>query len=250
MTEQPQIALVTGASSGRDIGAAICRMLAARGIEIFFTAWQAEHDWIPSFEAELAAFGVRTRGFLIDLADPAAAATVHQTVVATLGQPSILINNAAHSTQTDYLSLDAAALDAHYAVNIRTTFLLSVEFARHLQASSLLSGRIINMTSGQELGPMPGELAYVATKGAISAFTQTFAQEVAPFGITVNAVNPGPTDSTWMTDEIRSALLPKFPFGRIGTPNDVARLISFLVSDEGAWITGQILHSEGGFIRQ
>ncbi|WP_215193029.1 SDR family oxidoreductase [Exiguobacterium sp. s95] len=250
MTEQRQIALVTGASHERDIGAAICRTLAARGIEIFFTAWQAEADWIPSFEAELATFGVRARGFRIDLADPDAAFIVHQTAVTTLGQPSILINNAAHSTQTDYLSLDAVALDAHYAVNIRSTLLLSVEFARHLQASPLSSGRIINMTSGQERGPMPGELAYVATKGAISAFTQTFAQEVAPFGVTVNAVNPGPTDSTWMTDEIRSALLPKFPFGRIGAPNDVARLISFLVSDEGAWITGQVLHSEGGFIRQ
>lgn len=87
------------------------------------------------------------------------------------------------------------------------------------------------MTSGQELGPMVGELAYAATKGAISAFTRTLAQELAPIGITVNAVNPGPTDSTWMNDEIRKYLLPKFPMGRIGSPEDVARVISFLASE-------------------
>lgn len=105
------------------------------------------------------------------------------------------------------------------------------------------------MTSGQDLGPLPGELAYAATKGAISAFTRSLSQELAPLGITVNAVNPGPTDSTWMTDEIRNFLSPKFPMGRIGTPDDAARIIAFLASDEAEWITGQIIHSEGGFIR-
>lgn len=105
------------------------------------------------------------------------------------------------------------------------------------------------MTSGQDLGPMVGELAYVSTKGAISAFTRSLAQELAPLDITVNAVNPGPTDSTWMNDGIRTHLLPKFPLGRIGTPDDVAKTISFLASEEATWITGQIIHSEGGFLR-
>lgn len=96
---------------------------------------------------------------------------------------------------------------------------------------------------------MVGELAYVSTKGAISAFTRSLAQELAPLDITVNAVNPGPTDSTWMNDGIRTYLLPKFPMGRIGTPDDVAKTISFLASEEATWITGQIIHSEGGFLR-
>jgi 3-oxoacyl-[acyl-carrier protein] reductase len=96
---------------------------------------------------------------------------------------------------------------------------------------------------------MPDEIAYAATKGAMEAFVKTFAFEVAAKRITVNAVNPGPTDTGWMDEEIKQQLLCKFPFGRIGTPNDAARIIRFLASDEAEWITGQVIHSEGGFIR-
>lgn len=96
---------------------------------------------------------------------------------------------------------------------------------------------------------MPGELAYATTKGAIDALTITLSAELAPLGITVNAVNPGPTNTGWMTEEIRSELQPRFPFGRIGEPQDVARTVKFLVSEEAAWVTGQIIHSEGGFRR-
>lgn len=96
---------------------------------------------------------------------------------------------------------------------------------------------------------MPGELAYATTKGAIDALTITLSAEVAPLGITVNAVNPGPTDTGWMTEELKEELTPMFPFGRVGMPSDVAKTIKFLVSEEADWITGQIIHSEGGFKR-
>jgi 3-oxoacyl-[acyl-carrier protein] reductase len=246
---QKKIALITGASSQGDIGTAICRKLASQGINIFFTHWNSDAAWIEKFQQEIFQMGVRCEGMKIDLSDANAAFTIYEEISDKLGYPSILINNAAHSTSNDYLSLDAKTLDEHYAVNMRSNFLLCVEFARRFKKSNLESGRIINMTSGQDLGPMPGELAYVATKGAISAFTRSLSQELASLGITVNAVNPGPTDSTWMTDEIRNYLLPKFPMGRIGTPDDVARIIAFLASDEAEWITGQIIHSEGGFNR-
>ena len=94
---------------------------------------------------------------------------------------------------------------------------------------------------------MPGELAYAATKGAVEAFTVTLAAEVAPLGLTVNAINPGPTDTGWMSEELRAALLARLPFGRIGRPEDAARLVAFLASEDAAWITGQVIHSEGGF---
>ena len=162
-----------------------------------------------------------------------------------LGPLSILVNNAAHSTRDGYKALDAATLDAHYAINLRATALLSVVFAQRFDGET--SGRIVNLTSGQSLGPMPGELAYAATKSAIEAFTRTLAAEVGHKGMTVNAVNPGPTDTGWMTEELRQDLSARFSTRRVGEPEGAARGVP--ASDQAAWITGQVIHSEGGFLR-
>jgi 3-oxoacyl-[acyl-carrier protein] reductase len=107
-------------------------------------------------------------------------------------------------------------------------------------------GRIINLTSGQGIGPMPGELAYVATKGAVEAFTVSLSAEVAGLGITANAVDPGATDTGWMTPDLKAALASHAPQGRVGLPEDAARLVRFLASEEAGWITGQVIHSRGG----
>ena len=168
-------------------------------------------------------------------------------VEARVGRPWILVNNAAHSTRDSYETLDAATLDAHYAVNVRAPALLSCALARRHERGT--PGRIVNLTSGQSFGPMRGELAYTATKGALETFTVQFAAEVAALGITVNAVGPGPNDTGWMDDDLRAALLPRFPMGRIGRPEDTATLIGFLCSEDAGWITGQVIHSEGGFVR-
>ncbi|RSK26644.1 SDR family oxidoreductase [Bacillus sp. HMF5848] len=243
-------AVITGVSHSRGIGAAICTKLAKDGINIFFTHWQADLQWIEDFQAELETYGVHCAHMEIDLSEHDAATSILNVVTDRIGFPTILVNNAAHSTNDGFLQLDADALDKHYAVNMRSTFLLSVEFARRLSHAKNSYGRIINLTSGQDLGPMPNELAYAATKGAISAFTRSLSAEVAHLHITVNAVNPGPTDTGWMTENIETQLRPKFPQGRIGTPNDAANIISFLASEEAQWITGQIIHSEGGFLRR
>ena len=105
------------------------------------------------------------------------------------------------------------------------------------------------MTSGQGLGPMPGEVAYAASKAALAGVTLTLADQLADVGITVNTVNPGPVDTGYMTPETMAAVAPMFPLGRMGEPDDPARLIEWLVSDEGRWITGQVLNTEGGFAR-
>jgi len=244
-----KIALITGASRSNDMGSAICRRLASQGIDIYFTYWNAEEEWPDKFKKEILEFGVRCERLYIDLSDRNAAFTILDSISNTLGFPTILVNNAAHSTSDGYVNLDAKTLDDHYVVNMRSTFLLCVEFARRFEKSQQQSGRIINLTSGQDISSMPGELAYAATKGAITAFTKSLSIELAPLGITVNAVNPGPTDSTWMTDEIREVLAPKFSMGRIGLPEDAARLIGFLASEDAEWITGQVIHSEGGFFR-
>jgi 3-oxoacyl-[acyl-carrier protein] reductase len=253
---QGRIAVVTGATRQIGIGAAICRMLAEAGADIFFTYWPAYDREMPwgvraeeplRLQEEIRGMGVRCVAWEGDLSEKGAAEKLLQEVYRVLGEPTILVNNAAYSTATTRDSLTEEELDAHYYVNVRACMMLSVLFAR--QYSGRKGGRIINITSGQNLGPMIGELAYVATKGAIAALTSTLAAEVAEKRITVNCINPGPTDTGWMTEELKQTLLPKFPFGRIGMPDDAARLVRFLASDEAEWITGQVIHSEGGFLR-
>jgi NAD(P)-dependent dehydrogenase (short-subunit alcohol dehydrogenase family) len=110
-------------------------------------------------------------------------------------------------------------------------------------------GRIVCLTSGQSLGPMPGELPYTTTKAALEMFARQLAPEVMALGITVNAVNPGVTDTGWVTDAIRAEVLPRMPAGRLGESEDAARLIAWLCSAEAGWVTGQVIGSEGGFVR-
>lgn len=248
-----RIAIVTGASRRRGIGTSVCRWLARDGADIFFTHWRpfdatvetgVEEDWPELLQEELRNFGVRADSFEVDLGDPQSQSRILDEVSTRLGTPSILVNNAAHSTSDGFRNLNAEILDAHYAVNVRGTCLLCVEFARRFTFPA--GGRIINLTSGQDKGPQVNELAYVATKGAVSAFTVSLAAELASLRITVNAVDPGPTDSGWMSDELKQYLVRQSPMGRLGRPEDAARLIAFLASDEAEWITGQIIHSDGG----
>ena len=252
-----RVALVTGVGRRKGIGSAICRALAHRGADVFFTYWKAydrDAPWATDEDEpevlleDLRGMGVRAEVVELDLSLPDSPERPLDVVTERLGPPSILVNNAAYSTRDGFERLDVETLDAHYAVNLRAAVLLSVGFARRFTGGP--GGRIINLTSGQSLGPMPEELAYAATKGAIEAFTVTLAAEVGHKGITVNAVNPGPTDTGWMTEELRRELAAKFPAGRVGEPEDAARLVAFLASDEARWITGQIIHSEGGFLRR
>lgn len=251
-----KIAIVTGASRLNGIGAAICRELAENGCHVFFTYWREYDRSMPwslepnepkRLKEELAKTGVQVSYLEMDLTQFDKLDALYDKVALEIGAPDILINNATYSTNNDYASLTFEELDRHYRVNIGATTMLSSAFAKRFKKKT--GGRIVNMTSGQFQGPMPGELAYATTKGAVDALTITLAAEVASLGITVNAINPGPTDTGWMTEAIKSELEPLFPFGRLGQPSDAAKLIKFLVSDDAAWVTGQIINSEGGFKR-
>ncbi|MCL6439529.1 MAG: SDR family oxidoreductase [Rubrobacteraceae bacterium] len=239
-----RVALVTGAGNPRGIGAAVCRELADKGMDVFFSCLEGE-DPSP-LRAELERCGVRAGCLRIDLAPPDSAERLLDAVEEQIGPPSVLVNNAARSERDGYENLDAATLDAHYAVNLRAAALLCAGFARRFRGTS---GRIVNLTSGQSLGPMPGELAYAATKGALEAFTRTLAAELMHRGITANALDPGPTDTGWMSPEVREDLAARFPAGRVGRPEDAAKVVAFLAGEDSAWITGQTIHAEGGFLR-
>ncbi|MGB3568963.1 MAG: SDR family NAD(P)-dependent oxidoreductase, partial [Priestia megaterium] len=194
-----KIAIVTGASRAKGIGTEICRKLAKEGADIFFTHWsnydrsmtyfnEDDSNWSKHLMEEIRSLGVRCESMELDLSQPDAPRKLLGEVQNKLGSPSILVNNATHSVDVDFRSIDADMLDAHYNVNVRGTCLLTVEFARLIEGKH--GGRIINMVSGQDKSPEPGNLAYVATKGAVSTFTKSVAIELAPLKITVNAVDP------------------------------------------------------------
>jgi 3-oxoacyl-[acyl-carrier protein] reductase len=249
-----RVALVTGVSRRAGIGFAIARRLAQAGARVFahhHVPHDAERPWgadPDGIEAVVAAIGGQAAHGGFDLAAPDAPAALMRAAQAAFGHVDILVCNHASSGPDGALAdVTAEMLDAHWAVNTRSSLLLAQAFARRHDGRP--GGRIVLMTSGQGLGPMPGEVAYAAAKGALAAITPTLADELADRGVTVNCVNPGPTDTGWATPELEAAVARKLPAGRWGEPDDAARLIAWLVSDEGRWITGQVLNSEGGFRR-
>ena len=248
-------ALVTGASRTIGIGAAICRELAKRGADIAFTHYLAydreqygsPDDGPDQLAEEIRGHGVRCEAIECDLSQPGASKNLIDDVWERAGEIDILVNNAAYSTHDAWDTLTEESLDRHYAVNLRGTAMLTVGFARRFTKGT--GGRVINFSSGQHLGPMTTELAYASSKGAIIAFTESISPALASRGITVNVINPGPTDTGWMSDELREALVRSSPAGRVGTPEDAARLVAWLASDDARWITGQVINSEGGWAR-
>jgi 3-oxoacyl-[acyl-carrier protein] reductase len=243
-------ALVTGASRRAGIGYAIAKRLLAEGHAVFIHGW-TPHDqaqpWGGEPEGTAAVAQELSVPFVeANFAEPDAPARVVEAAHEALGPLDILVANHARSGHGRLPELSAEQIDAFLHENVRASLLLAKEFAAQ-HDDSRAGGRVILMTSGQHLGPMAREVAYAVSKGAIQQATLTLADELAPRGITVNTVNPGPTDTGWGIGDEEPG--QQMPLGRWGEPDDAARLISWLCSDEGRWITGQTINSEGGFRR-
>ncbi len=257
-------ALITGASRRAGIGFAIAARLASMGASIVLhhhrphdaaQPWGADEPGavLAALEERLVP-GARLTDIAGDLADRDVPRRLIDDAVAWAGHLDILVCNHARSGGDGPLaSVDADMLDGHWAVDARATLLLTRAFAARHDGRS--GGRVVWMTSGQQLGPMPGEVAYSAAKAALAGVTATVADELADRGILLNTVNPGPVDTGYltpgmgMTDEVLEDIRDRFPGRRFGEPDDPARLIAWLVSDEGRWMIGQVLHTEGGFRR-
>lgn len=243
-------ALVTGVSRRAGIGYGVARRLREAGAAVFIHGWtphDAKQPWGSEQGGTEAAAGELAVPFLeADFADPAAPAQVVAAAAEALGPLDIVVVNHARSGHGRLDDLTAPEIDSFLHENVRAALLLVREFAARYD-DSRDGGRVVLMTSGQHLAPMAREVAYAVSKGALQQATATLADELADRGITVNAVNPGPTDTGWgLADQDPRATMP---IGRWGHPDDAARLITWLCSDEARWITGQTINSEGGFRR-
>jgi 3-oxoacyl-[acyl-carrier protein] reductase len=245
-----RVALVTGVSRSAGIGTAVARRLHDLGAQVVATGWVPHDDEMP--------WGADPSGSLPfdvaehDLEDPAAPGRLIDSVTDECGRIDIVVAVHARSSHATFAEVDAAELDRCWAANVRSIVLLAQRFAeRHdpAPADHVPTGRMLWFTSGQHIGPMDSEIAYAVSKGALHQMTRSVDHALSARRIIANCINPGPVDTGWAPPDVHRQVAAMFPDARWGTPTDVANLVAFLVSDEGAWIRGQVIDSEGGFSR-
>lgn len=250
--KQRPLALVTGVGRRVGIGAAIATQLASDGWDIATTYWHEldrstygdsildDPEWVRH---EIEHAGAATTAVKCDLADVTSIQPLFEEVRGIFGRPvSALIVNHTYCVTTPLMEVTLDVFDRHLDVNVRALLVLIQEFVRQFDAAAG-PGRIVTLTSDHTAGNVP----YGVSKGAADRLTDAAAYELGSRGITANAINPGPVDTGWMNDEHRAAGLAKTPLGRGGLPQDAANLVSFLCSESGGWVTGQLLLSNGGF---
>lgn len=262
----PRVAIVTGANHG--IGAATATALARDGVAVLATYLRLDEAPDPGTPAAyreqraadgsalvslIGAAGGVVRGCEADLADPAAAPALFDQAERDLGPVDILVHNAsgwlADTFKPDTADrfgrslrpVSAETFDRQFAVDARACALLIAEFARRHAARGADWGRIVSLTSGDGRG-FAEEVSYGAAKSALVDYTRSAALELAPLGITANAVEPPVTDTGWVTDEVRAAVAASPELVHIARPEEVAEVIAFLVSDAAGLITGNVLH--------
>lgn len=238
---EPHVAVVTGGGSG--LGEAIVRQLHAEGYRV------AIADVNGEAAEKLAASLGNCRGYTVDVRDRAALAQLKDDVVRDFGSVQVLVNNAARTQARPLMEITPEDLDEVLAVNFTGTFTACQIFGAYFAEQGY--GRIVNMASlaGQNGGTATGG-HYASSKGAIMSATKVFARELAPRGVTVNAVSPGPQDSPMVRSIVGEDNLEAFtkniPVGRLGDPAFIARMVSLLASPGAASVTGACWDANGG----
>lgn len=242
-------ALITGVGRLRGIGASIATGLAEDGWDLALSYWQPYDDRIGlqrgAHDPEQLADELRQAGRTVelvpaDLQDPATPEALVQRASSALGPLDALVLSHCEGVDSGVLDTTVESFDRHYAVNVRASWLLIAAFARQLPSSG---GSVAALTSDHTVGNLP----YGATKGALDRVVLAAAHELGHLRLRANVINPGPVDTGWMDSPIRAALTDMQPTGRLGTAADTANLVRFLLSEQGQWINGQLLHSNGGF---
>ena len=266
MDRPAHVALVTGANHG--IGAATAVALAARGVAVLASYLRLPPGPDPgptgrysrprAAGAEEVVAQVRAAGGTIaaveaDLSDPAAPARLLAAAENELGPVDILVNNASGWLADTFAPLTAdrhgrelqpvtaQTFDRQFAVDARAGALLIAEFARRHAARGAQWGRIISLTSGGERGGFPEEVSYGAAKAALTDYTLSAAEELAPYGITANVVHPPVTDTGWVTDAVRREVAARRDLIHVAQPPEVAEVIAYLAGEASWLITGNVL---------
>lgn len=233
-----ELALVTGVGRAAGIGWAIAERLATDGYRVVTAGWRAYDErmpWGPD-DAMFPAPHVE-----VDFADADATAALLSQVNDAHGPVRTLVLCHCESVDSDIRTTTVESFDRHMAVNARATWQLVRAFAEQF-AGPAGAGRIVALTSDDTAGNLP----YGASKGALDRIVLAAAVEFADLGVTANVVNPGATQTGWISRELESAIIRSNAQPRVGTPADAANLVSFLCSSEGQWINGQLLRSDGG----
>ncbi len=232
--------LITGAGTSRGIGAACARKLGGLGWSVGLSHWQPGDGDQDDVLGELRARGVRAEAVEADLSEQDSAGRLFDELERRLGGGlSALVACHCRDIELPLMETPAEELDRHFAVNARSVAMLIQELARRLPGDD---GRVVAFTSDA----LEDNVPYGVTKAALDRVVKAAAVELGPLGIRANAVNPGPTETGWIGEPLRAELSARTPLGRTGLPADAAELVAFLLSPEGGWITGQLLHSNGG----
>ncbi|MFG2730158.1 SDR family oxidoreductase [Streptomyces canus] len=249
MTTQPRteqrVAIVTGGSRG--IGRQIAQQLAADGFAVV-VGYAGNKDAADEAVRAIEEAGGTAYAARADVADETEVAALFVLAEATYGGIDVVVHAAGRMPLSPIAELDLAELDALYRTNIRGTFVVDQQAARRLRSG----GALVNLSSSVVGLAFPGYGAYAASKGAVEAVTLILARELRGRDVTVNAVAPGPTATDLFLDgkdeETIARLAAQPPLERLGTPQDIASVVSFLVSPAGHWVNGQVLRANGGII--
>lgn len=247
MTEQPstatRVAVVTGGSRG--IGRETAERLAADGyaVVVNYAGNEAEADKTVAAITEAGGAAIAVRA---DVADETEVAALFDAAESAFGGVDVVVHAAGVMALAPLVDLDLDALDRMHRTNIRGTFVVDQQAARRLRAG----GALINFSSSVLALAIPGYSAYAATKGAVEAMTLIVARELRGRDVTVNAVAPGPTATALFLDgkdeETVARMAAQPPLERLGTPRDIAEVVSFLAGPAGRWVNGQVIRANGG----
>ncbi|MEH6940487.1 3-oxoacyl-[acyl-carrier-protein] reductase [Bacillus sp. JJ722] len=246
MKLQDQVALVTGASRG--LGRAIALELASQGASVIVN-YAGSEDKAKAVVEEIKALGQQAIAVRCNVANSEEVASMVKTAVEEFGKIDILVNNAGVTRDNLLMRMKEEEWDTVLDTNLKGVFLCTKSVTRPMMKQR--KGRIINVASVVGVVGNAGQANYVAAKAGVIGLTKTTARELAPRGITVNAIAPGfiTTDMTdQLPDEVRTGLLSQIPLARFGQPEDIAKVVSFLASSDSAYMTGQTLCVDGGMV--